>query len=58
MWGYRRHLGKSLLSLLGILGTGGLLGLIFYWLKHWWVVCSHSLVDLELATSVLIVVRD
>ena len=43
---------------MSVLCTGGLLGLIFYWFKHWWVYCSHSLTHLELATSVLIVVRD
>ena len=57
MWGYRRNYGKCVLSLVGVLGTGGLLGLFFYWLKHWWVYCSHSLTELERATSVLIVVR-
>ena len=56
MWGYRVSYVKSLLSLVGVLCTGGLLGLIFYWLRHWWVYCSHSLTHLELATSVLIVV--
>ena len=57
VWGYRRHYGKSLLCLAGVLFTGGLLGLLFYWLRHWWVYCSHSLTDLQQATSVLIVVR-
>ena len=57
VWGYRRHPGKLVLCLAGVLCTGGLLGLIFYWLRHWWVVCSHSLTSLELASSVLIVVR-
>ena len=57
VWGYRRHPGKLVLCLAGVLCTGGLLGLIFYWLRHWWVYCTHSLTHLELATSVLIVVR-
>ena len=58
VWGYRRHYVKCALSLAGVLCTGGLLGLIFYWLRHWWVYCSHSLTSLEQATSVLIVVRE
>ena len=56
VWGYRKHFGKCLVCLASILATGGLLGLVFYWLRHWWVYCTHSPASLQEAEAVLIVV--
>ena len=55
--GYRPHLGKLLATVLAVLLTGGVLGLVLYWMKHWWLCLTQVKCPLEKATSVLIVVR-
>ena len=55
--GYRAHLGRLLATVLAVLLTGGVLGLVLYWMKHWWLCLTQVKCPLEKATSVLIVVR-
>ena len=57
VWGYRQHLGRLLATLLAVLLTAGVLGLVLYWMKHWWLRLTQVKCSLEQATSVLIVVR-
>ena len=56
IWGYKQHLVKLVTTLLLVLLTGGLLGLVLYWLRHYWIYCTHSRCPLEEATTVLAVV--
>ena len=58
VWGYREHLGRLLATLLAVLLTGGVLGLLLYWMKHWWLRLTQVKCSLAKATSVLIVVRN
>ena len=55
--GYREDLGRLLATVLAVLLTGGVLGLLLYWMKHWWLCLTQVKCPLEKATSVLIVVR-
>lgn len=57
VWGYRHHLGRLLATVLAVILTGGVLGLVLYWMKHWWLCLTQVKCSLEQATSVLIVVR-
>ena len=58
VWGYRQHLGRLLATLLAVLLTAGVLGLVLYWMKHWWLRLTQVKCSLAKATSVLIVVRN
>ena len=56
IWGYKRSFLKSFFTFLLIICTGGILGLLFYWLQHWWVYCTHSICSIKDADIVLSVV--
>ena len=56
VWGYKNNLWKFLTTLMMILMTGGLLGLILYWMKHYWLYFTQDLCSLKEATTVLVVV--
>ena len=57
LWGYKEHLGKLLVTLSAVVLTGGVLGLVLYWMKHWWLCLTQVQCRLEEATSVLVMVR-
>ena len=56
VWGYKKNLGKYMMTLLMIMMTGGLLGLILYWMKQYWLYFTQVPCSLEEATTVLVVV--
>ena len=56
VWGYKNNLWKYMMTLLMILMTGGLLGLILYWMKQYWLYFTQVPCSLEEATTVLVVV--
>ena len=58
VWGFKEHRGKLLATILAVMMTGGVLGLVLYWVKHWWLRLSQVKCSLEEATSVLIMVRN
>ena len=58
VWGYRRHLGRLVATLVLVLVTGILpLGLPLYWMSHVWLYLTQELCPLDEATTVLVVVR-
>ena len=58
VWGYRRHLGRLVATLVLVLVTGILpLGLPLYWMSHVWLYLTQELCPLDVATTVLVVVR-
>ena len=56
VWGYKLCPVKYLATIIGILLTGGLLGLPLYWWKKLWLQFTRVQCSLEEATSVLVVV--
>ena len=56
VWGYSDNLVKYVMTLTMIVLTVGLLGLVLYWWKQWWLYFTHDACLLEDATSVLVVV--
>ena len=56
VWGYSDNLVKYVVTLTLIVLTVGLLGLVLYWWKQWWLYFTHDACLLEDATSVLVVV--
>jgi len=55
VWGYKLCPVKYLATIIGILLTGGLLGLPLYWWKKLWLQFTRVQCSLEEATSVLVV---
>merc|ERR1719474_1539992 len=55
VWGYKKNLAKFLVTLLLIILTGGLLGLLLYWMEHYWLYFTQEPCLLEEATTVLVV---
>jgi len=53
--GYKRHWGKLILTLCGVVMTGGLLGLLLYWVERYWLYATCQRCRLAEATSVHIV---
>ena len=56
VWGYKRHWGKLVLTLCGVVLTGGLLGLLLYWVERYWLYATCQRCKLAEATSVHLVV--
>ena len=56
VWGYKDNFVKYVMTMTLIMLTAGLLGLVLYWWKQWWLYFSHEACLLEEATSVLVVV--
>ena len=56
VWGYKRNPLKEFLTLLVVICSFGMVGLILYWVEHYRLYCTSSLCSLRDATSVLIVV--
>ena len=56
LWGYKENHAKLLVTVLAVLMTGGLLGLVLYWLRHYWVYCTMTQCPLDEATTILAVV--
>ena len=57
IFGYRRHLLKYVLTVTAVVCSGGVLALLFYWIKQWWIYCTHSPCSLEEASVILVVVK-
>ena len=57
IWGYKRDRSKQLLTLSLVLMTGGLFGLLLYWVREYWLYCTASLCPLSKASTVLVMVR-
>ena len=57
VWGYRHHMVRLLATVLAVILSGGVLGLVLYWMEHWWLCLTQVKCSLAKATSVLIVVR-
>ncbi|XP_055351131.1 polyamine-transporting ATPase 13A3-like isoform X2 [Paramacrobiotus metropolitanus] len=54
IFGYRRNPVKLVLTWISIICTCGIVRLIFYWMRHWMLQCTHSLCTLEHADYVLL----
>lgn len=56
VWGYKSNFVQYLLTMMMILMSAGLLGLLLFNLKHWWLYFTQEACLLEEATTVLVVV--
>ncbi|KAL3862282.1 hypothetical protein ACJMK2_008263, partial [Sinanodonta woodiana] len=52
--GYKNNRVKEILTWIAIFLTVGLLRLVFYWMPHWMVMCTHDRCPLNLAEVVLL----
>merc|ERR1719282_363685 len=55
VWGYKSNFVQYLLTMMMILMSAGLLGLLLFNLKHWWLYFTQEACLLEEATTVLVV---
>ena len=54
--GFRRNLTKTILTWLAVICSLGIVRLIFYWMEHWMLLCTHSACDLKDADQILLIV--
>ena len=56
VWGYQKNSTKLAVTLLAVLLSGGMLGLLLYWVERYWLYCTANQSSLKDANFVLVVV--
>jgi len=57
VWGYQKNSTKLAVTLLAVLLSGGMLGLLLYWVERYWLYCTANQSSLKDANFVLVVDR-